>query len=671
MSGFGERIGWWGAAALAVLIGGREASADTIYLNARGLAQREQIEQGIQPARLFDDANGVYLRCRIVSSTPAAYGGGLPTLQVEAWSPVGPDRYVWSAQPYTIGMGFVRSIEHEVDSHLDLQLMLSSRDEPDAPIGSSSWAARLRRVLDPGGALHLSSGAALPAETEEERRRVTRPGWVLFRLIDDPDPMLPDTTGAGGDRLREEYDRVLQERQRRVEAELRADGLDALHPRRLVQPARQAVWALLEGIARSQKFRFLADRQARNDQPPPVPARRDGRIGRDFAERATIAAGFLCTLAEVPAPERPDLRAVIPPLAVRYSDFGLEARDALLTVLEAADPDNLVVGTSGREIDDFAARMDHDGAGALAAQLKARAAARMAPAAVLALEPAETAMAAMRVIQEFETFWYADADARRLSRALLRVARQPGPGASPARFALGLEARETLVRMLRPDMRGDAFRNRPDEGRVRAAEAGRFRAVLDAFFTDPDPAIREAVQAVLAHAGYVPVSTDAALDELFSLATGDGVPDDAPRDVKRATRRYAITILTVLGGLADPRVPASEEDRHVAERVFERLEVVRDRVEAGMGTEGQRELLGMLPELPERVDEPSLRGRIGRFLRFEADHVRARHGRARMMLEEAANGTRVLSEDDRVRYFEEARRLSRRLDHLRVPDNTE
>lgn len=664
-SGGDGRIGRWawvGAAGFALLVAAPDASADTIYLNARGVAQREQISQGIQPARLFDDSNGVYLRCRIVSATPAAWGSGLPTLQVEAWSPVGPDRYVWSAQPYTIDMSFVRSVEHEVDSHLDLQLMLSSRDEPDAPMGSPEWRARILRVLDPAG--------ALPDETPDERRAVTRPGWILHQLVDDPSPVLPDTTGPGGDRLRAEFDRLQQERRQRMEAELRADGLDALHPRRVGQTARQAIWGLIEGMARAEKFRFLADRQARADQPPRVPPRASASVARSFVERATIAAGFLCTLSEVPAPERTDPRALIEPATVRYARFGFEARDALLTVLEAADPDHLVVGTDPREIDEYARRMDADGASALAAQLKARSAARMDPAAVLALDPADSAMAAMRVLTEFETFWYADADARRVARALLRLARKP----AAARYDLGLKATETLVRMLRPDMvrtRTGASAMKADEAEVRGREAGRFRAVLDEFVTDPDPEVRAAVQRVMAHAGLVPVSTDAAIDELFSLATGEGVPMDAPREVKRASRRYAITVLTVLGGLADPRVPASEEDRAVAERVFGRLQVVRDRVEGGFGTEGQRELLDMLPDLPERVDEPNLRVRIGRFLRFEADHVRARHGRARMMLEEAANGTRVLSDEDRVRYFEEARRLGRRLDHLRVPDSTE
>lgn len=659
-SGGGGRVGrwgWLGAAGFTLLVGARQASADTIYLNARGAAQREQIQQGIQPARLFDDSNGVYLRCRIISATPAAWGSGLPTLQVEAWSPVGPERYVWSAQPYTIDMSFVRLVEHEVDSHLDLQLMLSSRDEPDAPIGSPAWRTKILRVLD-------------DAETPDERRAVTRAGWIFHQLVDDPAPILPDTTGRGGDQLRAEFDRVQQERKLRMEAELRADGLDALHPRRVGQTARQAIWGLIEGMARSEKFRFLAERQARHDQPPPVPPGMGRSVARSFVERATIAAGFLCTLSEVPMPERIDPRAVIEPPAARYARFGFEARDALLTVLEAADPEHLVVGTDPREIDEYARRMDAAGAAALAAQLKARSAARMDPAAVLALEPADSAMAAMRVLTEFETFFYADADARRVARALLRLARRP----AAARYDLGLKATETLVRMLRPDMvrtaRG-ASAMKADEAAIRGREAARFRAVLDEFVTDPDPDTRAAVQRVMTHAGLVPVSTDAAIDELFSLATGEGVPMDAPREVKRATRRYAITVLTVLGGLADPRVPASEEDRAVAERVFGRLQVVRDRVEAGFGTEGQRELLGMLPDLPERVDEPALRVRVGRFLRFEADHVRARHGRARMMLEEAADGRRVLSDEDRVRYFEEARRLSRRLDNLRVPDRTE
>lgn len=654
----GIRFGWWGAAGVALLLGAHEAAADTIYFNARGEAQREQIARGIQPAQLYQDENGLYVRCRILSATPAAWGGGVPTLQIEAWSRVGRDRFVWSAQPFTVDMSFVRRVDHEVDSHLDLQLMLSSRDEPDAPIGSSAWATRLRRVLDPDGSGGLSRGPALRPETPEERRQVTHRGWVLYTLVEEPEPAVREGSPAELDRLREE-------RHRRMEAELRADGIDVLHPRMLVRPARQAVWSLIEGIARAEKYRFLAERQ-RTDEVPPVPPGAGRRVGRDFVERATIAAGFLCTLAEADVPPRADPRAPFEPLPMRYRRFGLEARDAILTILEEADPDRLTVGASDAEIEEYARRMDADRAAELAAQLRARKSGHVGPAAMLALDPAELGMAAMRVIQEFETFWYADADAERLARALLRLARRPERGASPKRQVLSLEARETLVRMLRPDLRGNVFR--AGEAQVRAAEAGRFRAVFDGFVGDPDPAVREAVQAVLAHAGYVAVSTEKAVQELFSLATGEGVPDDAPRDVRRATRRYAITILTVLGGLADPEVPASEEDRALAELVFSRLQTVRDRVEAGVGTEGQREFLSMLPELPERVDEPSLRSRISRFLRFEHDHVRARFSRTRLMLEEAASGRRTLDEEERRRYFEEANRLRRRLDSMRVPD---
>lgn len=665
MGEFAERAGLWGAAAVALLLGGSTASADTIYLNPRGLAQREQIAQGIQPAQLFDDANGLYLRCRIISSTPAAWGSGRPTLQIEAWSLAGPGRYVWSAQPYTIGMDIVASIHHEFDSHLDLQLMLSSRDEPDAPIGSPAWAARMNRVLDPGGAVGLSRAARpQPAETAAERAGITRTGWVLHHLVEDPLPVLP-AAGAGA-AARAEYDRLLAERQTRIDADLRANGMDVLHPRSLVLPARDAILGLVEGIARAEKFRFLAERQARHDQPPPLPARANRRIGRDFVERATIAAGFLCTLAEAPAPERPDERAILEAPAVRYMRYGREARDGLLTVLEAANPMHVPLGAGDAEIRDFAERMDREGAAALAAQLRSRPGPRLSPAATLALEPAELAMAAMRVIQEFETFWYADADARRLASALVALARIPDAGASPMAQELSLEARETLVRMLRPDLRGDALR--AEEARIRLTESARFREVLDPFFTDADPAVREAMQTVVAHAGFVPVSTDKAVEELFSLATGDGVPDDTSREMRRASRRYAITVLTLLGGLADPDAPGSADDREVAERVFARLQSVRDSVEAGQGTRGQSELLGMLPELPERINEPALRGRVARFLRYERDHVRARHGRARTMLEEAASGSRVLSEDERLRFFEEARRLGRRLDTMRVPE---
>lgn len=629
----------------AFLTTGADASADTIWLNEKGLAQKAAIAEGIKPARLFDDSNGLYIRCRILGARPAAWGSGPPTIQFEAWSPKGADDAEWSAMPYELGGDVIASIQHEVDGHLDLQLMLSSRDEADgagatAPMGTAPWRLRMRRALDPGNA--LGSVVARPGvpeakpETAAELARISHRGWVIYQLAEDPLPTVPLPDDAAG---RQAYDRYMADRLKRHQDQLKADGLNLLHPRSLGRSGREAILMLIDGIARAEKYRFVATRQERESRDPAVvPALPPGMdptgVPKDFIERATVAAGFLCTLVEMPHSSAPS-RALIAPGGDRYARYGLEARDALISILEQADPDRPVPTEAAR---------------------------RMSPQAALPVDAAERAIAALRVVTNYATFWEAERDARRFVRALVVLARDGPPGSPPARTVLSLAARNTLVRTLRPDRAERADPRAPELGgaerAAREADAPTFRAAMDGFFTDPDPAIREAVQVVMAHAGYVDIASPRVIDELFGLATGDSIPESADRNVRRATRRYAITVLTVLGCLADP--DATDADKATADRVFARLQLVRDQVEAGQGSKAQADFLTLLPELHRRVDDPELRSRAKRFLVLERDYVTGAATDARRRLKAAADGSVMLEEAERTRLFEEAKRLNRR-----------
>lgn len=664
----GSALGSFVVALGAALLAADRAAADTIYFNDRGLRQRAQIEQGIAPARLFEDQHGLYLRGRIVAATPGAVGGGRPTIVVEAWSRVG-DRFVWSAQPITIGMDWVAFVEHEVDSHLDLQLIVSSRDEPDAPIGTAEWRARLRRVLDPGGEVGLSEDRSnvRPPERPEDRARVTHPGWLLFDLVEEPPLLPPPADGRDAARLQQEYEQLSTDRQRRLEVDLQRGGINVLHPRSIGRTATQGVWSLLQGIARAKRYPFLAQRMERHDEVPPAPRGAAARgMGKDFVQRATIVLGLMCSLADVPTRGAEEAgRALVVPPGLRYARFGREARDALLAALETANPD--------RE-----------------APVPAAPPARLSPQAALPLEPSDLGMAAMRIVQEFETFWsrarregrtwVADGDAsrddetRRLVRALLALARDDG-SVPPV---LSHEARRTLVRLLRPDVAippslvwGEQ-RLTPEMVAKMHASAVHFREAMESFFSDSDPAVRAAARSVVEHAAFV--STPRVIDELFGMATGDSVPEETARDARRASRRYALTVLTILGTLDDPDAPSSHDeeqaarDRETSRDVFERLQRVRDRVEEGHGSQGERELVELLPELPSRIDEARLSERVSRFLRNERAHVERAERDARRRLRDAADGRTVLGDEERTRAFEEANRLGRRLRSMRTPE---
>ncbi|MCO5165954.1 MAG: hypothetical protein M9894_06255 [Planctomycetes bacterium] len=660
----------FGMALCAALVAADRALADTIYFNDRGLRQRAQIEQGIAPARLFQDEHGLYLRGRILSATPGSLGGARPTLVVEAWSRSG-DRFAWSSQPYTIGMDLVAFIDHEVDSHLDLQLIVSSRDEPDAPIGTAEWRARIRRVLDPGGEVGMSEDRSTvrPRERPEERARVTHPGWLLFDLVEEPPLLPPPEAGPDAARLGQEFERIMADRQRRFEEDLQRSGVNVLHPRSIGRPAGQAVWSLLQGIARAKRYPALAQRIDRSDEAPPAPRGPAARgMGKDFVQRATIVLGLMCMLADVPTRGAEEAgRAVVEPPGLRYARFGREARDALLAALETANP-------------------DHAGTGGQALEMPMR----MSPAAALPVDPSDLGLAAMRIVQEFETFWSRarregrswvadddlsrDEETRRLVRALLALARDDG-SVPPV---LAHEARRTLVRLLRPDvaippslMWGDQ-RLTPEMVAKMHASAVHFREAMEASFSDADPAVRAAARSVVEHAAFV--SSPRVIDELFGMATGDSVPDDAPRDARRASRRYALTVLTILGTLDDPEVPSSSDeeqaarDRETARDVFERLQRVRDRVEDGHGSRGERELVELLPDLPGRIDEARLSERVSRFLRHERRHVERAEREARRRLRDAADGRAVLDDEERTRVFEEANRLGRRLRSMPPPN---
>lgn len=629
----------------ALLSTGSEASADTIFLNDKGLEALAEITEAIKPARPFMDASGVaFIRCRIL----AARSGDPCTIQFEAWSPKGADDADWSARPYEIGADMIKSVQHEVDGHLDLQLMLSSRDEQDgsgktAPIGTPAWATRMRRALDPNNALGMvvdrPGVAPTPPETEAELNRVTHRGWLIHRLAVEPILSIPSDVAG-----RREYDRLMAERQKKQLEEFQRDGLNVLHPRTLARSGREALVMLIEGIARAEKYRFLAARQeAENRDKATVPEMPSGIDTTDvptgFVARATFAAGFVCSFAEMPQSSG------------QYWAYGREARDALITILEQANPDKPTpTAPPGR----------------------------LSVQAALPVDAAEKATAAMRVVVNYATFWEAEArDVRRYLRALLMLARTGPDGSSPRRDDLVKAARATLVRTLRPDLntppapglRMGGARDLAAEQSKRTESADTFRAALDPFITDPDPSVREAVQAVLAHAMYNAPGSEAVIDELFGLATGDAIPESADRDARRASRRYAITILTVLGCLSDPRSRASQQDRDAGKRVFERLQLIRTQVETGNGSKGQAEFLALLPELHRRItDDPDLSDRAARFLVLEKDHVTEAAGAARRRLEAIAAGTETVDEEEATRLAEEARRLSRRAANLRTPN---
>jgi hypothetical protein len=630
----------------ALLASSGAARADTIWLNPKGMAEKDDIQAAIAPAKVLLDANGLgYVRCRILGATP----GTPPQVQFEAWSPKGADGGEWSAQPYQLSADRIKSITHEIDGHLDLQLMLSSRDAADAsgktaPIGTPAWRTRMRRAIDPDnrlGSLADTEGRdPAPPETQAELDRITHRGWVIHRLAVEP-PFNAPEDAAG----RAEYDRLMAERLEKQGEEFRSAGGDLLHPRGLQRTGRDALISLIEGIARAEKYKFLADRQeAENADPNVVPRLPAGanplHVPTSFVARATVAAGFLCTLAEMPHPTTPPTSVVLPPGYV-YWTYGREARDALISILEQANPDRPTASSPGR----------------------------LSLQASLPVDAAEKAIAAMRVVNNYSTFWEVEpTDVQRFVRALVMLARQVPTGASSRHNDLMLEARATLVRTLRPDVEGPASPLRGSSNRrpvgkeldTRSADAATFRAALDGFFTDPDPTIREAVQAVLADAGYNHVGSGKVAEDLFSLATGDSIPETTSREERRASRRYAITMLTVLGCLWDPRGSASPADKEVGRAVFEKLQRIRTQVETGQGSKGQVEFLELLPNLHRRIrNDDDLRDRAARILVLEKQFVSDAAATAREELEAMAGGTNA--DEERARLLaDEVRRLERR-----------
>lgn len=680
----------------------QRASADTIVLDAstpRGQSECQRIAQEIAPAKLFTAPGGGplrYLRGRIIGATPSAPGSaGRPQLTVEAWWTGGGGTYVWGGRQTQVGTDVIKYVQHEFDGHLDLQLMLSSRDErlaagqPVAPIGSPAWRTRLLRVLDPNGALGVVAGQRQPPETAAELAAVTHRGWLLFCLTEDLVPVAPESptsADAGADaaakaRRRLAYDALMRARQTAYTDEVKTQGANLLHPRVVSLPASDAVHALLEGVARVRDPRYAFLKQ-RVDAEPNVPSLPAGQtlagVGRNFEERAVIAVGFLCTLSRVATPASPPPRAandpegLIEPAHLRYQRFGREARDALLGHLEAAADDALATDASGQEIDAWVdARIDDasDRAAAKAAMASGRLVLPLPQAARLDVTPADVAHVGLQVVQQFEGFWLREAtEGRRLVRALVALAREAPAGASPSRQALTIMARETLIRLLRPDARRVA--SDPRELAALMGHARKFQQDLEDMFMHQDPAVRAAVQTVLVHAGVTNVATDGAIDELFALAASENQPDAPDQTVRRATRRYAVTVLTLLGVLADPEVGATEKDRATGERVFARLQDLRDVVESGQGSRGEGDLIRLLDRLP-RVVEPDLRERVERFQGLEVRHVRRRFEAARddvRRLERMVmdNGAAVDAEDtERLRRLRgDLSRLGRRMELL-------
>ncbi len=639
------------------------ARADTIYLKPMPPGDLDAINRTLEPARLFRDATGVYVRGRIVGLRKGSNVGGgsiRAAYLVDAWwRPRADADPVWSTGLVPISAAHVARIVHEFDDDLDLRLMLSSRDQlvdedrPSAPIGTRPWVARLLDVFDPAGALGVGArrqpGAPIPPD------RIEHPGWVADRLQRGTGLSTADARR----RSDEEMNRTFSSEE------------NPFHPMLLGSPPDSLAMALLEGMARNRAHGRWARRQDSDAEGRPLPQ------GQRFDQKCATALAFLASLARADAGAGQ--------VGQSYRDFGAGIRAGVLQALQAGargqlgpddDPDDVLawrLHLAERALPDLdPAELDPETRAELerererlaaeqrevAAQLSGSPRPAVDPAAQLRVTPTEIAWVALDVLQEFSTFWLHAQDGERLVRALVALGRQvdgPDPRRrdGPLYHSLPDQAVLTLVRLLRPNL---ATREVPAP--VLREAAARFREDLDELLTEDDEATRELILAVLTYSGRLtPLASRRAIDGLFADALAEPGADTSPEGRVRAQvaqrrRRFALTMLVILGNLAGPEY--DQDERAIGEDVIERLQVLRDRDHDKTAAPNERGLVRALDALPGAggADE-DLRERAKALFEVESRtafaEAQRRLDRSRRALEDALARGRPADELDRLR----------------------
>lgn len=555
-----------------------EAAADGIFLNAKGQADAARIEALIRPARLEHAGARVFIRGRIVDAH--AVPRGFVVQFQPSW--MAGARHVWARDAVTLESDVIQMLGVEVDSQLDLQLLLSSRDDANpaapaaervrAPIGSPAWRARLARILNPAG----------PTEPPVETASLLHRGWLMFGLIEEPAPMYPiDAAGQAA------YKRYLEAAQARHIARIKEGGADILHPFSRAAAGADAMKGLVYGAARAKRYSW-------DDKDDPTLDKATSRLprgpgeGKDLVERAVIAASFLCQLADTPqtgarqrcpAGQPCVAEPLLQPTGQRIAYFGSDARLRLLSIIDEAVPG----------VPDLSA---------------------MAEPAALPIEPAEAALMALRVLDDCRpTLGYG---AERFARTLIQFAGEPPAGASQAQRTLRDEARRALLAGLGPDL----SKLREPERARRAADVAELRRAFSSFLFDVEPERRAVAQSIVLDGGTVhDVVDDHGVDGLWGVALGLDTPEGgADPEPRRPTRRGVVTMLMLLGTLADPAHPTTPGSHPLAKQIVERIHRIRARKAAGEGSMGEAKFLDSLGRRPGEEG-----GELGRHLkRFAA-----------------------------------------------------
>lgn len=673
-----SRICW---AVVAVGLGvAPTAQADTIYLNARGAARRAELDQAMAPARTFSDSTGLYIRGRVVAykkgdltaSDPRAK---LAALFIDPWFRSGPDDELQWGNPDTpveVSLSDVSRVIYEVDDDFDLRLMVSGRDQagadrPAAPIRPDGvgyrWRVRMNLALDPDGSLRLATPA-----TDAERRRILeeergrdwstleQPGWIVEALTNPLLQLKPDATPEDYQKLRDAVNQRLTQSQEH----------DPFHPFSMTGRPDEVVRSLLEGAARTKRFPGLATRQ-RPQLPSPsnVP----------FDVKCEVVAGMLCSLAGLNEPRPEDVTPQADRVR-RFRTFGYGARSGLIAVLEAAGPGRI----APEDPPDVVARwLQKQGMTGPAPRRLA-----LPPeAARLPVDPSEVAIEALGLLN-LDTFrLHRQADAERLVQAIVALGRRleaDDPRAQDRARRTGslqLEAKKALILLLRPDLS-----EADDVMRPKLLEAGqKFRAYLKQVVLDEDPAVRGFIEQTLAEAGTLPpIATRPVIEGLFGAAMADVDERAAPEGVdarehaarqrlRREQRRYAVTILMVLGTLAEDGDATTADEKEIGAEVIERVQRIRDAVAARTAGQSQAQFVRLLDRLPQLLadSDPALASRAGRFLEVERRVARVDASRrleaANVDLRDAMDRGEPPEELDRLRG--DVERLRGRSDRLR------
>lgn len=682
-SSFGGRAGP-GAWAWAVIALGLAppALADTIYLNARGAARRAELDQAMAPARTFSDSTGLYIRGRVVGYrkgdlTATDPRAKLATLYVDPWHRNGPDDELQWGNPDTpveVSLSDVSRVVYEVDDDFDLRLMVSGRDQADAdrpaaPIRPDGvgyrWRVRMNLALDPDGSLRLATPA-----TDGERKRILdeergrdwstleQPGWIVEALTNPLLQLKPDASAEDYQKLRDAVNQRLTQSQEH----------DPFHPFSMTGRPDEVVRSLLEAAARTKRHPGLASRQ-RPQQPSPsnVP----------FDVKCEVVASLLCSLAGLPEPAQADTTPRAE-RARRFRAFGYGARSGLIGVLEAAGPGRIALEDAPDVVARWWQKQGMTGQPPRRPPLPPE-------AARLAVDPSEVAIEALGLLT-IDTFrLYRQADAERLMQAIISLGRRLDPDDPRAQDrarrtgSLQLEAKKALILLLRPDLS-----EADDDMRAKLTEAGkRFRDHLRQVVLDEDPAVRGFIEQTLAEAGTLPpIATRPVIEGLFGAAMADVDERAAPEGVdarehaarlrlRREQRRYAVTILMVLGTLADEAhgEGTTEDEKEIAREVIERVQRLRDAVAGKTASQSQAQFVRLLDRLPQMLadSDPQLSRRAGRFLEVER---RVARDDAPRRLEAASGDLRAAMErgdapEDVDRLRADVERLRGRSDRLR------